>query len=798
MSSEGVAVPRHGLLVGAPDLQVRFTGVSKVFGRADRRSLARAALPFGRHLGTGVKALDAVDLEVRAGELLGIIGRNGSGKSTLLRLAAGVTQPSEGRVQVAGEPASMIELALPFHPQLTGRENLPVAAALFGMAPGEAEAAFEEIVAFSGIGPYLDLAVKHYSAGMVARLGFALATHLPAPVLLVDEVLAVGDRSFQQRCISRIRSLGEQGTAVMFVSHALDLVCQVCDRAIQLDQGRIVDDGPAMEVVGRYVTGQRHVARPTRSGGRILEVHIDPPVVSSGASMAVQCAVEIDETRPFSLRSEIVTPSRGSGVINLDRLPVGALGSPGTWRLSSRVGPLLSTAARLELLIGLEVDVGDGSVEVVDQAVVPFEVAGEDVGAIHMALDAIWSLQAAHDDEASHRDLPGGSADTTGAVWARNLTKRFTRSPLGPPHRRGDFLATAREDAISDVTFVVEEGEPVGLIGPNGSGKSTLLRVLAGVSEATSGDHGTTGRTTAVLDLEAGLHGDLTGSENVAFLWRLHGGSVAGFEDARRSIEEFAGLGPVLDQPVKHYSTGMRARLGLALALELAPDVLLIDEALSVGDIDFRERVRARLLHQVHNGTALIFASHDLHLLSSICRRVLRLDEGRLVDDAEADDALSRVGGVGWAGGTAIADGGIVVRDLRVTPDTLGWNQAFSVEFSVDVHRPNPEAYLEFSIRETLPPDERARPRSPEEVVWSTVALHRLRGLDDLLTTPGRKIVKGSIPGVPVVNSQDVVISAIDGFEGHVVSEQWHTTFFGASGEVTARFEVDWTVDVGS
>jgi ABC-type polysaccharide/polyol phosphate transport system ATPase subunit len=197
-------------------------------------------------------ALRGIDLAVRRGESVGLIGPNGSGKSTLLRLLAGILRPTEGEVRVVGRVAPLIELGVGFHPELTGRENIHLNTSLFGLSRRETERLMPAIVAFSELEDVLDLPVKSYSSGMYMRLGFAIAVHLDADLLLLDEVLAVGDARFQDKCREHMAALRASGRTVVLVSHDLAAVESLCDRVCLLVGGRLVEDGPAPQVIRRY------------------------------------------------------------------------------------------------------------------------------------------------------------------------------------------------------------------------------------------------------------------------------------------------------------------------------------------------------------------------------------------------------------------------------------------------------------------------------------------------------------------------------------------------------------------
>ncbi len=188
-------------------------------------------------------ALRDVDIEVRRGETVGLIGPNGSGKSTLLKVLSGILRPNEGTVRVAGRVASLLELGAGFDGELTGRENIYLNAALLGITRTETDTLFDDIVDFSELHQFIDTPVKHYSSGMYVRLGFAVAVHVDPDVLIIDEVLAVGDAAFQKKCLDRIEEFQAQGKTILFVSHSADLVEQLCTRATLLSHGRVIYDG---------------------------------------------------------------------------------------------------------------------------------------------------------------------------------------------------------------------------------------------------------------------------------------------------------------------------------------------------------------------------------------------------------------------------------------------------------------------------------------------------------------------------------------------------------------------------
>jgi lipopolysaccharide transport system ATP-binding protein len=198
-------------------------------------------------------ALKDINFEVKRGEVVGIIGRNGAGKSTLLKILSRITKPTTGRVALYGRVGSLLEVGTGFHPELTGRENIYLNGAILGMSRAEVKAKFDEIVSFSGIDKFLDMAVKHYSSGMYTRLAFAVAANLSPEILIVDEVLAVGDAEFQKKCLGKMRDVAARGRTVLFVSHSMPAVESLTTRCLFLRNGIVVLEGDSREVVSQYL-----------------------------------------------------------------------------------------------------------------------------------------------------------------------------------------------------------------------------------------------------------------------------------------------------------------------------------------------------------------------------------------------------------------------------------------------------------------------------------------------------------------------------------------------------------------
>ncbi|NJN99614.1 MAG: ABC transporter ATP-binding protein [Anaerolineales bacterium] len=199
-------------------------------------------------------ALQDVSFRVNQGEVVGLIGRNGAGKSTLLKLLARITEPTSGRAELRGRVGSLLEVGTGFHPELTGRENVYMSGALLGMRKVEIERKFDEIIAFAEVEKFIDTPVKRYSSGMHVRLAFAVAAHLEPEILLVDEVLAVGDARFQRKCLNKMQDVGQTGRTILFVSHNMPAITRLCERAILLDNGQVIKDGPAHQVVSSYLS----------------------------------------------------------------------------------------------------------------------------------------------------------------------------------------------------------------------------------------------------------------------------------------------------------------------------------------------------------------------------------------------------------------------------------------------------------------------------------------------------------------------------------------------------------------
>lgn len=262
-------------------------------------------------------ALNDVNFEVKPGEVIGIIGRNGAGKSTLLKILSRITDPSAGEIEITGRVGSLLEVGTGFHPELTGRENVYLNGAILGMKRGEINAKFDEIVNFSEVSKFLDTPVKFYSSGMYMRLAFAVAANLEPEILIVDEVLAVGDSTFQRKCLGRMGEVAESGRTVLFVSHNMSAVQQLCSRCVLLQKGQVRADGPTAEVVPLYLreaAPSAAIARqpkengePTIIGAKVSPIGLDVEgkiqfdvEISSGISVAVALDIRVSDGSGFA------------------------------------------------------------------------------------------------------------------------------------------------------------------------------------------------------------------------------------------------------------------------------------------------------------------------------------------------------------------------------------------------------------------------------------------------------------------------------------------------------------------
>ncbi|MHA3700954.1 ABC transporter ATP-binding protein [Jatrophihabitans sp. YIM 134969] len=293
--------------------------VSKRFVIRKEKSLKERLVNLGRsqQFKEDFWALRDVNLDITSGSTVGLVGPNGSGKSTLLKCIGGIIQPTSGQVLLRGRLAALLELGAGFHPDLTGRENVFLNASILGLSREQTERYFDAIVDFSGIERFIDTQVKFYSSGMYVRLAFAVAVHVDPDILLVDEVLAVGDEPFQRKCMDRIRGFQKEGRTIVFVSHSLDQVAELCDRAVVLEHGNVIADGAPVDSLrvlraefdstrSEELARERASATTVRGEARILDVRVaghagpDVAVLKPGDALELEVDVEADGAAPLT------------------------------------------------------------------------------------------------------------------------------------------------------------------------------------------------------------------------------------------------------------------------------------------------------------------------------------------------------------------------------------------------------------------------------------------------------------------------------------------------------------------
>ena len=327
-------------------------------------------------------ALKGIDLTVKKGEALGIIGRNGAGKSTLLKLLCRVTAPTEGEIRLRGRVASMLEVGTGFHGEMTGRENVYLNGAILGMTKAEIDRKIEDIIAFSEVGPFIDTPVKRYSSGMYVKLAFAVAAHLDSEILIMDEVLAVGDMTFQKKCLDKMRSAAaKEGRTVLYVSHNMHTIRTLCDRCIILDQGRIIFDGDVEGAIALYLgsSGARRVTdcegfpreAICRGGAKIARTEIlgNSPTLFDEEPLKLRITFTTEREIPDLLVRMILFSEGGSpvGMVRSGRIP--AETGENALTLTFRLSGLTPGTYRGRLVLYQENGVGERILDVVDPAV---------------------------------------------------------------------------------------------------------------------------------------------------------------------------------------------------------------------------------------------------------------------------------------------------------------------------------------------------------------------------------------------------------------------------------------------
>ncbi len=383
--------------------------VSKRFVIRKEKSLKERVVNFGRsnlHK-EDFWALRNVSAEIEAGTTVGLIGANGSGKSTLLKLIGGILQPTSGLVRYRGRLAALLELGAGFHPDLTGRENVYLNASILGLTREETDRHFDAMVDFSGIEQFIDTQVKFYSSGMFVRLAFAVAVHVDPDILLVDEVLAVGDEPFQRKCLERIRTFQKEGRTIVLVTHGLDQVAEFCDRAIVLESGRVAVDGAPREALRELradfeATRQEELERVReRSGISVRSVfngvalrtpagESAMPTISTGEPLTVALETQTDGVVDGAVLGVSVTTALGTVLYSTttEKLGLADLRLAGVQQFQFELGPLALSEGNYVVQTSLMT--ADGrELHVVPQAA-QFSVHGEDRSAGPLAVSAAF------------------------------------------------------------------------------------------------------------------------------------------------------------------------------------------------------------------------------------------------------------------------------------------------------------------------------------------------------------------------------------------------------------------------
>jgi lipopolysaccharide transport system ATP-binding protein len=324
--------------------------------RTLRDTIASAVTKLGKNGSSNgdkhIWALRDLSTEVEQGEVVGVIGRNGAGKSTLLKILSRITKPTSGEAILSGRVGSLLEVGTGFHPELTGRDNIFLNGAILGMRRDEIRRKFDDIVDFSGVATFIDTPVKRYSSGMYVRLAFAVAAHLEPEILLVDEVLAVGDAAFQRQCLGKMQDISRTGRTILFVSHNMPAVTRLCSRALLIGEGRILEDGPPDRVVARYLSSELGTQSqqqwptleeaPGNDGVRLRAVRVVDDAGNTVDSVDVRRAVGIEIAFAITARKYQFVP--GIALVNDQGQPIfSAIDTDPAWRDPRPEGDYLTT-----------------------------------------------------------------------------------------------------------------------------------------------------------------------------------------------------------------------------------------------------------------------------------------------------------------------------------------------------------------------------------------------------------------------------------------------------------------------
>jgi ABC-type polysaccharide/polyol phosphate transport system ATPase subunit len=775
---------------------VRLLGVSKRFRSVDN---AKSALPWTRPPVEGPLAIDGVDLDVLPGERLGIIGPNGAGKSTVLKLIARVLAPSSGQVVRTGRVGAMIELGLGFHPLLTGRENIEVTCSLYGIPRSGMATRIDRIIDFAGLSDVIDRPLREYSSGMAARLGFAVAAHLECEVLVVDEVLAVGDRDFQERCLQHMREHTAAGGALVFVSHEMALVRSICERVVVLRDGRLIDDGPPGLVVDRYLGRRTPPPAPAGGGVEIEGLRLAQSVLRPHGELVFDLDVKVTAAnRIDALQVALTIPTIAPDLVIAEHREqlAGVLDVPGRYRIGVRSSAIPLVGGQLGLECTLMTPERTGLERVATSVRMDGPLRTSKPLYDTRSMCTLSSIDAPLGGP--QRTPPRTEGGLSPVLVVDGVTKvygrpggGYTPSAIG---RRGD----ATLQALAAVDLEVRPGEAVGLVGPNGAGKSTLLRCVAGLHALDAGTISCTGRIVPMLELGVGFRLDFDGWENLRLGELMLGGPERPDRCRWDDIVTFAGVGENMDVPMGHWSTGMRARLGFALATSVPAAVYLIDELLAVGDQEFRGLALDRVADLLADGASVVLVSHELSLIAEVCTYAYRLSSGVIADHGPVDDVLERYSGFGASSGSHAGTERVKIHPIELAHQHVARGAKARFGVLVEVAEPAPQVRLELSLRDPQARDLGSQ-LSIQELEMVSISMETVAEPGEL-AHPGwyrLDVETGELEGSGEVL---LVVAAFDGAEDAYLSEGWTVLHVGGGQQrgsgIPAAFSFDATVTV--
>lgn len=780
---------------------VHATAVRKTYDRARIGLHLRGAVPRSApRWRTPVNALDEFDLRIEPGEAVGLIGPNGAGKSTLLKLIAGVTLPTSGRIEVGGPVAAMIELGVGFHPDLSGRANLRCNSALMGMSARRARRLEGEIIEFAGVADAIDAPLREYSTGMIARLGFAVATSVPSNVLAVDEVLAVGDQEFNDRCFDRIGEIVARGASLIFASHEMPIVARMCDRVVHIRAGRVIDDGSPTSVVEQYVRGSpasfHQVENPE---ARIVSFRNRSPVLRPWDQVAFEAEIQVSEplgdvTAVVEYQVPVIMPGHA---VAIGRSSITGLDRPGRYRVVGTGVDFPGESGQVQSVLSLLSPRGQ---EVLSRAVDDLEISGP-WGYLtpHLAVTPEWRTERVDDLVTERLSQRAQFSDEPLRSRMRGATKWFpSRSPTGRTRRATE---SAKVPALVDVGLEIVEGASLGVIGSNGAGKTTLLAAMAGLLELDRGTVETWGRLGALLGLDLAFHPDFTGRENLVMLARVLGLEAETFDEILPAVVRFAELSDVIDDATRTYSSGMRARLGVGLLLFAQRDLLLVDEVLSVGDAPFRRQAIRYLRGLREMGATVVLVSHSLDLVAQVCSSTVRMAHGRVMDTGPTDEVLERYGGPKWESSSTVGIGDVIVSDLELDRHVVATGDTVTFHGSIVVVEAQPGAWVELSYRGRVDPNEELE---RNELLLRSFLTAVVEPVGGILGSAGTYVFQGSVDRNYLNGEFDLVVTVVDCDERgqeQILTERWTPVRvgdveFGLLADLDVRWVTEWLGDV--